>query len=141
MGALHAAPGCSEVCSAAPGFLLNGSAPSGSVPRNRRYHRPALAPVGTAQPPAEEAEVKLGEVRAPEPAESAESAERYYPVEPALAGSASGSSPRPVLVAKEPAEGVLVAAQTVKAPADWGPAGAVPADLSPGSAAVAIPAA
>ena len=133
MGALHAAPGCSEVCSAAPGFLLNGS-----VPKNRRYHRPALAPVGTAQPPAEEAEVKLGEARAPEPAESAE---RYYPAEPALAGSASGSSPRPVLVAKEPAEGVLVAAQTVKAPADWGPAGAVPADLSPGSAAVAIPAA
>ena len=82
--------------------------------------------------------MKLGEVGAPEPAESAEPG---HPAEPALAGSASGSSPRSVLVAKEPAEGVLVAAQTVKAPADWGPAGRSPADLSPGSAAVAIPAA
>ena len=111
--------------------MLNGSAL-----KNRRHHRPASAPAGTVQPTAEEAEAKQGEARAPEPADSAEhyypAAEHYYPAELASAGSASGSSPRPVLVAKEPAEGV---------PADWVPAGAVPADSSPGSAAVAIPAA
>lgn len=93
--------------------------------------------------------MRQGEARAPEPAvpEPADSAEyydpaeHYYPAAPvehhypaalASAGSASGSSPRPVPVAKEPAEGV---------PADWVPAGAVPADSSPGSVAVAIPAA
>ena len=81
--------------------------------------------------------MRQGEARSPESADSAEPAEHYYPAALASAGSASGSSPRPVLVAKEPAEGVLA----VKAPADWVPAGAVPADSSPGSAAVAIPAA
>lgn len=100
-----------------------------------------------APPPAEEAEARQGEVRAPEPADSAEPAEYYDPAVLASAGSASGSSPRPVLVAKEPAEtvpaeGVLA----VKAPAEVVPAevvsaGTVPADSSPGSAAVAIPAA
>ena len=78
-----------------------------------------------------QSEVRQCEARAPEPADSAEPAEHYYPAAPvehhypaalASAGSASGSSPRPVLVAKEPAEGV-------------------PADSSPGSVAVAIPAA
>ena len=84
--------------------------------------------------------MRQGEARVPEPADSAEyydPAERYYPAALASAGSASDSSPRPVLVAKEPAEGVLA----VKAPADWVLAWAVPADSSPGSAAVAIPAA
>ena len=100
--------------------MPSGSASNGSVLKNRRHHRPASAPTGTAPPPAaEEAEARQGEARAPEPADSAE---RYYPAVPVSVGSASGSSPRPV-----PAEGVLA----VKAPADW----------VPGSAAVAIPAA
>lgn len=84
--------------------------------------------------------MRPGEARSPESADSVEyyvPAEHYDPDVLASAGSASGSSPRPVLVAKEPAEGVLA----VKAPADWVPAGAVPADSSPGSVAVAIPAA
>ena len=76
--------------------------------------------------------MRQGEARSPESADSAEPAEHYYPAALASAGSASGSSPRPVLVAKEPVEGVL---------ADWAPAWAVPADSSPGSVAVAIPAA
>ena len=59
--------------------------------------------------------MRQGEARSPESADSAEPAEHYYPAALASAGSASGSSPRPVLVAKEPAEGVLA----VKAPADW----------------------
>ena len=104
--------------------------PSGSVPKNRRHHRPASAPTAKVQPPAEEAEVRQCEAKAPEPADSAEyydPAEHYDPAALASAGSASGSSPRPV-----PAEGVLA----VKAPAE-----VVPADSSPGSAAVAVPAA
>ena len=66
--------------------------------------------------------MRQGEAMAPEPADSAE---RYYPAVLASAGSASGSSPRPVL-------------------ADWVPGEGEPADSSPGSAvaaAVAIPAA
>ena len=162
-GALHAAPGCSGACPAAPDFLLNGFLLNGFAPKNRRYHRPASAPAGTALPPAEEAEVRQGEARAPEPAvpepaelrqppaggagtapgsgalqipgsargsvpgseqDPASAAERYHRAVPASAGSASGSSPRPVL-------------------ADWVPGEGEPADSSPGSAvaaAVAIPA-
>ena len=79
------------------------------------------------------------EAKAPEPADSAEyydpaehyypaaPVEHHYPAVPVSVGNASGSSPRPV-----PAEGVLA----VKAPAE-----VVPADSSPGSAAVAVPAA
>ena len=90
--------------------------------------------------PAQGAETAPGSVRGSAPGSeqgSAPTAEHYDPAAPASAGNASGSSPRPVLAAKElaeavPAEGVLA----VKAPA-----GAVPADSSPGSAAVATPAA
>ena len=103
--------------------------PSDSASKNRRHRRPALAPTAKVQP--QVAEVRQGEVRAPEPAEY------YDPAALASAGSASGSSPRPV-----PAEGILaVKAPAEGVPADWAPAWAVPADSSPGSAAVAIPAA
>ena len=142
-GAFQAAPGCSGACSVAPGFLLNGSAPKMS-----RRCPPALAPVGTVPPPAEEAEARApesaggagtapGALQIPGPArgsvpgseqDPAPTADRYCWAVPASAGSASGSSPRPV-----PAE----AASAEAASADW-----IPADSSPGSAAaVAIPAA
>ena len=81
-------------------------------------------------------EARQCEAKVPEPADSAEyydpaehyypaaPVEHHYPAVPASAGSASGSSPRPVL-------------------ADWVPGEGEPADSSPGSAvaaAVAIPA-
>ena len=87
-------------------------------------------------PAAEEAEATESavpepvELRQPDPAGGSgavPAAERYHRAVPVSVGNASGSSPRPV-----PAEGVLA----VKAPAE-----VVPADSSPGSAAVAVPAA
>lgn len=97
-----------------------------------RMPEPAVPePVELRQPPAGGAGTVPGSVPA---------ADRYCRTVPASAGSASGSSPHPVLVAKEPAEGVLAA----KAPADWVPAEEEPADSSPDSAvaaAVATPAA
>ena len=163
-GAFQAAPGCSGACSVAPGFLLNGSAPKGSAPKNRRHRPPASAPAGTVPPPAEEAEARTPESAVPEPVElrqpdlagssgtapgsgmlqipgsaqdSVPAAECYCRAVPASAGSASGSSPRPVFADWAPAE----EAQTAKATAERVPAEAAFADSSPDSAAVATPAA